>query len=127
MWISYKLYNYEVCHAHVKINFDKNAHVNKIELWSYETRVCGAYRIQNDGWAVFCTGTYSPTTRRQISWFSRQPWQSHRAWKLSYKFFEDISEKCPEGVRNATDEEAYCISDLIQHYRNNGKSCYTYG
>ena len=81
---SFKLLNHEYCNAHVEIHFDENNNASKIELWSYNTRVCGAYKTANDGWTVFCTGTYSQTTRRQISWFSRQPWQSKRQWKLSY-------------------------------------------
>ena len=41
---SYKLYNHEYCKAHVEIHFDENNNANKIELWSYNTRVCGAYK-----------------------------------------------------------------------------------
>lgn len=120
---SYKLYNHESCNAHVEIHFDENNHANKIELWSYETRVCGAYRTPNYGWALFCTGTYSPTTRRQISWFTRQPWQSVRSWKLSYNFFKHISEKCDWDIKDATDDEAFCISDLIWQYTQSRKIC----
>lgn len=124
---SYKLYNHEYCNAHVEIHFDENNHAIKIELWSYNTRVCGAYKTANDGWTVFCTGTYSQTTRRQISWFSRQPWQSNRRWELSYGFFKTISEKCDWGIRNATDDEAACLSDLIWQYVQSGAPCYIYG
>ena len=91
---SFKLLNHEYCNAHVEIHFDENNNASKIELWSYNTRVCDAYRTNNDGWTLFCTGTYSQTTRRQISWFTHQPWQSRREWKLSYGFFKEISEKC---------------------------------
>ena len=124
---SYKLYNHESSNAHVEIHFDENGLANKIELWSYKTRVCGAYLTKNDGWTVFCTGTYSPTTRRQISWFSRQPWHSVRPWKLSYHFFKAICEKFDRGIRGATDEETFCISDLIWQYSQNGKPCHIYG
>lgn len=124
---SYKLLNHEYCNAHVEIHFDENNNATKIELWSYETRVCGAYRNRNDGWTVFCTGTYSQTTRRQISWFSRQPWRSKREWKLSYGFFKEISEKCDWGIRDATEEEYFCIQDLIWQYTQSGKACYIYG
>ena len=41
---SYKLLNHEYCKAHVEIHFDENNHATKIELWSYNTRVCGAYK-----------------------------------------------------------------------------------
>lgn len=124
---SYKLYNHEYCNAHVEIHFDENNHATKIELWSYNTRVCGAYKTENDGWTVFCTGTYSQTTRHQISWFSRQPWQSNRRWELSYGFFKTISEKCDRGIMDATDDEAACFSDLIWQYVQSGKPCHIYG
>ena len=119
---SYKLYNHEYCKASVEVYFDENNHACAIELWSYKTRVCGADRISNDEWIVFCTGTYSQTTRRQISWFSRQPWQSARDWKLSYTFFKQISEKCDKGFRYATNDEVNCICDLMWQYVQNGKS-----
>ena len=127
---SYKLYNHEYCKAHVEIHFDENNHANKIELWSYNTRVCGAYKTANDGWTLFCTGTYSQTTRRQISWFSNKPWVSkrgYRDWKLSYGLFKEISEKCDWGIRDATEEEYFCIQDLIWQYTQSGKPCHIYG
>ena len=124
---SYKLYNHESCNAHVEIHFDENNNASKIELWSYNTRVCGAYKTTYDGWTLFCTGTYSQTTRRQTSWFSRQPWQSKRDWKLSYGFFKEINEKCDWGLRDATEEEYFCIQDLIWQYSQSGKPCYIYG
>lgn len=124
---SFKLLNHEYCNAHVEIHFDEDNKAYKIELLSYSTIVCGAYKAANDGWTVFCTGTYSQTTRRQISWFSRQPWKSSRCWKLSYNFFKDISEKCDWGIRDATEEEYFCIQDLIYQYIQSGKPCYIYG
>lgn len=124
---SYKLYNHESCKARVEIHFDENNFVSAIELWSYNTRVCGANRVYDDKWAVFCTGTYSQTTRRQISWFSRRPWQSNRAWKLSYLFFKEISEECDGGIREATREELACIYDLLWQYSQDGKLCGVYG
>lgn len=124
---SYKLYNHEYCNATVEIHFDKNNHVSAIELWSYNTRVCGADRVSDDKWIVFCSGTYSQTTRRQISWFSRRPWQSKREWRLSYSLFKDISEKCDSGFREATRDEWLCICDLLWQYEQSGKLCHVYG
>lgn len=124
---SYKLYNHESCNAHVEIYFDENNRAYKIELWSYATRVCGAYSTQGYGWTAFCTGTYSQTTRKQISWFTRQPWQPTRPWKLSYYFFKEISGKCDRGIRDLTDEEAFCFQDLIWQYIQSGKPCRIYG
>lgn len=124
---SYKLYNHESCKAHVEIHFDENNIAKKIELWSYSTRVCGAYLASDGVWTLFCTGTYSQTTRRQILWFTRQPWKSARHWVLSYGLFKDISEKCDWGIKDATDDEAFCISDLIWQYTQSGKPCHIYG
>lgn len=123
----YKMYNHEYCNAHVEVQFDEDGNTTNIELWSYLTCVCGAYRSAEGIWKVFCTGTYSQTTRRQISWFSRQPWQSNRSWKLSYYFFKEISEKTCRGIREATDEEMFCFQDLIWVYIQNGKPCSKYG
>ena len=124
---SYKLYNHEYCNARVDIYFDGNNRAHKIILWSYSTCVCGAYRTSDGGWTAFCRGTYSSTTRRQISWFSRQPWQSNRSWKLSYYFFKETNEKYDWGIRDLTDEEAFCFQDLIWQYTQNGKKCNLYG
>ena len=127
---SYKLYNHESCNAHVEIHFNDNNCATGIELWSYSTRVCGAGITLYGQWKVFCTGTYSQTTRRQISWFTNKPWLSKRDykdWKLSYYFFKEISEKCDFGVRDATSEEFNCIYDLICLYVKSGKPCYIYG
>ena len=127
---SYKLYNHEYCKAHIEIHFDENNNARKIELWSYNTRVCGAYKTANDGWSVFCTGTYSQTTRRQISWFTNKPWLSKRDykdWKLSYYLFKEINDKCDFGIRDATNEEVDCIYDLIFLYVKSGSPCNIYG
>ena len=112
---SYKLYNHEYCNAHVEIHYnDKNKPI-RIDLFSYQTMVCGAFIVDNNKWTIYCTGTYSQTTRRQISWFSRQPWKSKRDWKLSYGLFKEINEKCDFGLRDATEEEYFCIQDLAIH------------
>lgn len=123
---SYKLLNHEHCNASVEIHFGENGEPIAIELWSYDTRVCGWNRTPDGKSIVFCTGTYSQTTRRQISWFSRQPWQPGRDWKLSYKFFKEISEKCPDSMRTATDDEVNCIHDLIWQYIQGGKASGVY-
>ena len=124
---SYKLYNHEYCNAHVEIHYnDKNKPI-RIDLFSYQTMVCGAFIVDNNKWTIYCTGTYSQTTRRQISWFSRQPWKSKRDWKLSYGLFKEINEKCDFGLRDATEEEYFCIQDLIWQYSQSGKPCHIYG
>ena len=124
---SYRLLNHEFCNAHVEIHFNDDNRATKIELWSYSTIVCGAYTTLYGQWKVFCTGTYSQTTRRQISWFSRKPWCSNREWKLSYGFFNEINEKCDFGVRDATYDEYLCFQDLIWQYSQCGTPCHIYG
>lgn len=42
---------------------------NKIELWSYTTKVLIYNTIDK---SIDCTGLYSDTTRRHISWFMSQ-------------------------------------------------------
>ena len=89
---SYKLYNHEYCKAHVEIHFDENNNASKIELWSYNTRVCGAYITLYGQWKVFCAGTYSQTTRRQIGWFLKDigaPFTYYSA-KRSFEHDSDI-------------------------------------
>ena len=41
--------------------------------------------------------------------------------------FKEINEKCDYGVRDATEEEYFCIQDLIWQYSQSGKPCYIYG
>lgn len=122
---SYKLYNHESCNAHVEIHRDDKGLFKAIELWSYETCVCGL--AFENGWKIFCNGTYSPTTRRHISWFSRQPWNPYRNWVLSYQEFKWISEHCAHGIREATQNEIACFANLIWQYEQSGKHCYIYG
>ena len=127
MYNSYKLFNHERCNAHVDVYLDQNDKPNGIQLWSGDIIICGWMRTSDGEHLVFSAGSFSKTTRRHISLFSRQPEHSVRDWKLSYQFFMEIREKCPTGMRHATIEETECIYDLIQQYLNNGKeSHYVY-
>lgn len=57
-------------------------HTDSIDFMSYSTRVI---TIRNDG-MVECTGTYSPTTRKQIGWFLKE-----YAPNLSYYDMKEIA------------------------------------
>lgn len=45
---------------------------NKLEFESYNTTVIIAEKQDDGTWYVYCTGTYSPTTRKQIGWFLKE-------------------------------------------------------
>ena len=121
---SYRLHNHESANAHVELHIDNNQ-LNAIELWSYATCVCGAYRKRGT-WYIFCNGLFSATTRRQISWFSRRPWIG-REWVLDYSLFKWVCEHCAHGERAATENEINCFSDLAFQYLQCGKKCHIYG
>ena len=66
-----KVYNLrEHASAQCKVIVDEAA--NTIDFISYVTRVI-TVRFNAEGKReIECTGTYSPTTRRQIGWFCRE-------------------------------------------------------
>lgn len=57
--------------AKVRINTDENGVIRSIDLISYTTRVI-TIEYREDGRFIECTGTYSATTARHISWFVRE-------------------------------------------------------
>lgn len=122
---SYKLLNHEYANAHVEIHRDDKGMFTAIELWSYETCVCGL--VFENGWKIFCNGTFSQTTSRHISWFSNQAQNSVRNWSLSYQNFKWISEHYSHGTRPATQNEILCFAALVWQYEQVGKSCHVYG
>lgn len=66
-----KLQNRASAQARVYIETDKNGVVKAIHLVSYTTRVV-TIEYREDGRFIECTGTYSATTARHISWFARE-------------------------------------------------------
>ena len=64
---SRKLTKHEYSQCHVAI-YD-NGIINFI---SYETLVIQAVPHTSGKYVLFCTGTYSATTRRQIAWFLKE-------------------------------------------------------
>lgn len=59
-----KLKRHESANAKVIIHYNKD-----IELISYNTSVIMASKIDNTAYSLNCSGLYSATTRRHISWF----------------------------------------------------------
>lgn len=62
-----KLTNHKSAQCHVSI--EDNGTINFI---SYTTLVIQAVPSDCGGYVLYCTGTYSQTTRRQIGWFLKE-------------------------------------------------------
>lgn len=62
-----KLTNHKSAQCHVLI--EDNGTINFI---SYTTLVIQAVPLTSGQYVLFCTGTYSVTTRRQIGWFLKE-------------------------------------------------------
>lgn len=74
--ITRKLKNHPGCNCKIKIEKDENG-LCRIIFISYITPVliCEELPIEMEekyGFRIYCTGTYSPTTRRQIGYFLRE-------------------------------------------------------
>jgi hypothetical protein len=62
-----KLTNHKHSQCHVEI--EDNGTINFI---SYTTLVIRAVPFEGYGYILYCTGTYSQSTRRQIGWFLKE-------------------------------------------------------
>lgn len=62
-----KLTNHKSAQCHISI--EDNGTINFI---SYTTLVIQAIPHESGGYILFCTGTYSQTTRKQIGWFLKE-------------------------------------------------------
>lgn len=67
--IKTRLQNHLHCNCYVLTNYIINP--TEIHFISYTTEVITALKL-NDKWYIKCSGTYSQTTRKQISWFLRE-------------------------------------------------------
>jgi len=80
----YRLKGHESSQCRVEVS---NIH-NVIEFVSYRTVVIKCvYSKADRSFAIMCTGTYSPTTRRQIGWFLKEYFPS-----LNYYDMKRIAE-----------------------------------
>lgn len=87
-----KLNNHASANAHVEIINANDRYNNEISLVSYTTRVLTLTTINGIRY-VECTGLYSMTTRKHISWFLRE-----YAPDLNYT-----------DIRDMKFNEAYCL------------------
>ena len=83
MWHELHSMPYAQCKVGI-LNVDKNGEdIYVVFLKSYETIVCG-YVLDTDYTYMFCTGTYSKTTAKQIGRFAREfsPLYSYHTFKV---------------------------------------------
>ena len=88
---SYKLASHKYASCRVSV-YREDGRVTCVSLWSYSTDVCGIYLGEDDEWHVYCTGTYSPTTRKQIGWFARELCHAYAPCEINYFTFKFIFE-----------------------------------
>lgn len=89
---SYKLAMHQYANCRVSV-YREDGRVYCVSLWSYSTDVCGIYLDEVDEtWHVYCTGTYSQTTRRQIGWFARELRFAYAPCEIDYYDFKTIYE-----------------------------------
>ena len=118
----YKLDSHKYANCQVSVVW-KDGRITGISLWSYSTDVCGIYLDEDDDeWHVYCTGTYSTTTRKQIGWFARELCYAYAPCNLSYYGFKttyesDIDSSLPN--RPCNPEEVAAAIRLADHYSAN--------
>ena len=86
-----KLTNHKSAQCHVLI--EDNGIINFI---SYTTLVIQAVPSDCGGYVLYCTGTYSQTTRKQIGWFLKE-------------YFNNL---CYYDVKNAYEHTEPCLGYL---------------
>ena len=119
---SYKMdsHKYANCRAYV---YREDGRVTRVSLQSSSTEVCGIYLDEDDGaWHVYCTGTYSQTTRKQIGWFARELCYAYALCEIDYYGFKaiyesDIDSSLPN--RPCKPEEVGAAMRLADHYSSN--------
>lgn len=132
----YKLRDHESAQAHVEIIHDEQGMISEIQFWSYSTLVISCYKARKfvSGvftgeyiWVLKCTGTYSQTTARQITWFTRMPWNAKSTkWALSRQLMVDVFNH-DWNLKDADETESNNIEDLIRWYMYYGTKCRTHG
>ena len=121
---SYKLASHQYAKCHVSV-YREDGRVYCVSLWSYSTDVCGIYLDEDDGaWHVYCKGTYSQTTRKQIGWFARELCYAYAPCEIHYYAFKSIFEsshgsELPQ--RLCKPEEVAAAIRLADHYAANCK------
>lgn len=120
---TYKLANHESAQAKVQVIRDENNGIVGLNLISYSTLVCG-FRYEVNGIRgktfTFCTGTYSQTTRKHISWFCHCP--CSRGFEDEYPTyfdFKDIFEN-HNCERDASFSDCCAFGKIALWYEMNG-------
>ena len=119
---SYKLTSHQYAKCRVSV-YRKEGRVYGVSLLSYSTDVCGIYFDEIDGaWHVYCTGTYSQTTRKQIGWFARELCYAYAPCKIDYYEFKAIYESAIDSShpqRLCKPEEVGAAMRLADNYLAN--------
>ena len=119
---SYKMDSHKYANCRISV-YHEDGRVTCVSLWSYSTDVCGIYLDKDDGaWHVYCTGTYSPTTRKQIGWFSCELCYAYAPCEIDYYAFKSIfksshGSELPQ--RLCKPEEVAAAIRLADHYSAN--------
>lgn len=114
---SYKMDSHKYANCRISV-YREDDHVICVSLWSYSTDVCGIYFDDADGaWHVYCTGTYSQTTRKQIGWFAHELCYAYAPCKINYYDFKDIYSSLSQ--RLCKPEEVGAAIRLADHYLAN--------
>ena len=119
---SYKMDSHKYANCRISV-YREDGRVTSVSLQSYSTDVCGIYLDEPDGaWHVYCTGTYSQTTRKQIGWFARELCYAYAPCEMSYYDFKtiyesDIDSSLPN--RLCKPEEVAAAIRLADHYSAN--------
>lgn len=121
---SYKLASHQYANCRLSV-YREDGNVRRVSLRSYSTDVCGIYFDEVDGaWHIYCTGTYSQTTRKQIGWFARELCYAYAPCEIDYFTFKYIYEdshgaELPQ--RLCRFGEAGAAIRLADHYSANCK------
>ena len=119
---SYKMDSHKYANCFISV-YREEGHVICVSLESYATDVCGIYFDEDDGaWHVYCTGTYSQTTRKQIGWFARELRYAYAPCEMSYYDFKTIYESDIDSLlpkRLCTPEELGAAIRLADNYSAN--------
>ena len=96
------------CHVEVEKHHNVCDNTDRINLWfvSYVTGVIHAYEEPAEaeiprGFRIECTGTYSPTTRKQIGWFLKEYFP-----QLNYFDMKEIV-PCGDFITSEMDKSTY--------------------
>ena len=121
---SYKMDSHKYANCRISV-YREDGRVTCVSLWSYSTDVCGIYLDEDDGaWHVYCTGTYSQTTRKQIGWFSRELCYAYAPCEMNYYDFKFIYESVIDSSlpqRLCKPEEVAAAIRLADHYSANSR------